>query len=98
MKKKRTTLAKSRHAPRDTHPPCLFNPPETPKTPPINQTKTKQTLVRSFEVTDLPVRAAKFVARKQWVVCGADDMAVRVYNYNTADKVRVFEAHADYIR
>jgi coatomer subunit beta' len=56
------------------------------------------TLVRSFEVTDLPVRAARFVARKQWVVAGADDMAVRVYNYNTADKVRVFEAHADYIR
>lgn len=49
-------------------------------------------------MTDLPVRAAKFVARKQWVVCGADDLAVRVYNYNTADKVRVFEAHADYIR
>lgn len=47
---------------------------------------------------DLPVRTAKFVARKQWIVTGADDMLVRVYNYNTMDKVKVFEAHTDYIR
>eukprot|EP00899_Mesostigma_viride_P001865 jgi/Mesvir1/1167/Mv17669-RA.1 len=57
-----------------------------------------QTLVKSFEVTELPVRSAKFVARKQWIVCGADDMFVRVYNYNTMDKVKAFEAHTDYIR
>lgn len=44
------------------------------------------------------VRTAKFVARKQWIVCGADDMFVRVYNYNTMDKVKQFEAHTDYIR
>ena len=44
------------------------------------------------------VRTAKFVARKQWIVCGADDMFVRVYNYNTMDKVKSFEAHTDYIR
>ncbi|KAL6602925.1 hypothetical protein ACP70R_043286 [Stipagrostis hirtigluma subsp. patula] len=44
------------------------------------------------------VRSAKFVARKQWVVAGADDMFIRVYNYNTMDKVKVFEAHTDYIR
>ena len=44
------------------------------------------------------MRSAKFVARKQWVVCGADDMFVRVYNYNTMDKVKQFEAHTDYIR
>eukprot|EP00955_Chlamydomonas_euryale_P012200 131158-Chlamydomonas_euryale.AAC.13 len=58
----------------------------------------RQTLVKSFEVCDLPVRTAKFVARKQWVITGADDMLVRVYNYNTMDKVKVFEAHTDYIR
>lgn len=57
-----------------------------------------QTLVKSFEVCDLPVRTAKFVARKQWVITGADDMLIRVYNYNTMDKVKVFEAHTDYIR
>ena len=44
------------------------------------------------------MRAAKFVARKQWVVCGADDMFIRVYNYNTMDKLKHFEAHTDYIR
>ncbi|KAK9807397.1 hypothetical protein WJX73_000390 [Symbiochloris irregularis] len=57
-----------------------------------------QSLVKSFEVTELPVRAAKFIARKQWVVCGADDMFIRVYNYNTMDKVKHFEGHTDYIR
>jgi coatomer subunit beta' len=49
-------------------------------------------------VTELPVRSAKFIPRKQWVVAGADDMYIRVYNYNTMDKVKVFEAHSDYIR
>ncbi|XP_074275969.1 coatomer subunit beta'-2-like isoform X2 [Silene latifolia] len=57
-----------------------------------------QTMAKSFEVSDLPVRSAKFISRKQWVVAGADDMFVRVYNYNTMDKVKVFEAHTDYIR
>ncbi|XP_020597298.1 coatomer subunit beta'-1-like [Phalaenopsis equestris] len=55
-------------------------------------------MAKSFEVTELPVRSAKFIARKQWVVAGADDMFIRVYNYNTMDKVKVFEAHTDYIR
>ncbi|PPE02530.1 hypothetical protein GOBAR_DD00424 [Gossypium barbadense] len=58
----------------------------------------ESTMAKSFEVTELPVRSAKFVARKQWVVAGADDMFIRVYNYNTMDKVKVFEAHTDYIR
>ncbi|KAI8004797.1 Coatomer subunit beta'-2 [Camellia lanceoleosa] len=57
-----------------------------------------QTMVKSFEVTELLVRSAKFIACKQWVVAGADDMYIRVYNYNTMDKVKVFEAYTDYIR
>ena len=57
-----------------------------------------QSLVKSFEVCELPVRTAKFIARKQWIVTGSDDMLIRVYNYNTMDKVKVFEAHTDYIR
>jgi coatomer subunit beta' len=57
-----------------------------------------QTLVKSFEVTEVPVRAARFVVRKSWVVTGSDDMQVRVFNYNTLEKVTNFEAHADYIR
>ncbi|KAJ6715238.1 COATOMER SUBUNIT BETA'-1 [Salix viminalis] len=35
-----------------------------------------QTMAKSFEVTELPVRSAKFIARKQWVVAGADDMYI----------------------
>ena len=29
-----------------------------------------QTLIKTFEVCDLPVRAAKFVPRKNWVISG----------------------------
>ncbi|XP_071805728.1 coatomer subunit beta'-like [Asterias amurensis] len=57
-----------------------------------------QTLVKSFEVCDLPVRAARFVTRKNWVVAGSDDMQIRVFNYNTLERVHNFEAHSDYIR
>ena len=46
----------------------------------------------------MPVRAAKFIARKNWIVCGSDDFQLRVYNYNTHEKVTQFEAHPDYIR
>ena len=38
--------------------------------------------VKSFEVCELPVRAAKFVARKNWVVSGSDDMQVSCENTN----------------
>ncbi|KRX86936.1 Coatomer subunit beta', partial [Trichinella pseudospiralis] len=57
-----------------------------------------QTLLKSFEVCDLPVRSAKFVPRKSWVLTGSDDMQVRVFNYNTLDRVHQFEAHSDYLR
>lgn len=57
-----------------------------------------QTLAKTFEVCDLPVRAAKFVPRKNWVVTGSDDMQVRVFNYNTLERVHSFEAHSDYVR
>lgn len=57
-----------------------------------------QQLVKDFEVCDLPVRSARFVARKNWVVSGSDDMQLRVFNYNTLEKVHSFEAHSDYVR
>lgn len=57
-----------------------------------------QTIVRTFEVSEVPVRTAKFIPRKNWFVCGCDDMHIRVYNYNTCEKVHEFEAHTDYIR
>ncbi|KAG0234987.1 Coatomer subunit beta' [Actinomortierella wolfii] len=57
-----------------------------------------QALVKTFEVTDQPVRAAKFIARKNYVITGSDDMQLRVFNYNTHEKVHSWEAHSDYIR
>ncbi|XP_068601820.1 coatomer subunit beta'-like [Brachionichthys hirsutus] len=57
-----------------------------------------QMMVKSFEVCEEPIRVAKFAARKNWIVVGADDMMIRVFNYNTLECVHKFEAHVDYIR
>lgn len=38
------------------------------------------------------------MARKNWIITGADDSQIRVFNYNTLEKVTTFEAHPDYIR
>lgn len=46
----------------------------------------------------MPVRTAKFIARKNWIIAGTDDLLVRVYNYHTLEKVTQFEAHTDYVR
>jgi hypothetical protein len=29
-----------------------------------------QSIVKSFELTDVPVRAGRFIARKNWIVAG----------------------------
>src|SRR5271170_5863947 len=57
-----------------------------------------QAIVKTFELADVPVRAGRFIARKNWIVCGSDDFQLRVYNYNTSEKITSFEAHPDYIR
>ena len=44
------------------------------------------------------MRCAKFIPRKHWFVAGSDDYQLRVFNYNTHEKVAAFEAHPDYIR
>jgi coatomer subunit beta' len=44
------------------------------------------------------VRTVKFVPRMQWFITGSDDLNVRVFNYNTMEKVKEFVAHQDYIR
>jgi hypothetical protein len=48
---------------------------------------TTQSAVKSFEVTELPIRAGKFIPRKQWIVTGSDDMMIRAYNINTQERV-----------
>ncbi|KAF7370716.1 Coatomer subunit beta' [Mycena sanguinolenta] len=55
-------------------------------------------IVKTFEVSEVPVRCCKFIARKNWFVAGSDDFQLRVFNYNTHEKVTSFEAHPDYIR
>lgn len=55
-------------------------------------------LVRSVAVSQQPVRAVRFVPRKNWIVTGGDDRQIRVYNASTFERVSVFEAHKDYIR
>ncbi|BGP53614.1 hypothetical protein JCM8202_002538 [Rhodotorula sphaerocarpa] len=55
-------------------------------------------VIKTFEVTEVPVRCVQFIARKNWFVCGSDDFHLRVFNYNTGEKVTAFEAHPDYIR
>jgi coatomer subunit beta' len=55
-------------------------------------------LIKTFEVSEVPARCVKFIARKNWFVVGSDDFQLRVFNYNTHEKVVAFEAHPDYIR
>jgi coatomer subunit beta' len=55
-------------------------------------------VVKTFDLGDSPVRCASFIVRKNWIVCGSDDFKITVYNYNTMDKVVSFDAHSDYIR
>uniref|UniRef100_A0A0B7B2C4 Beta'-coat protein n=1 Tax=Arion vulgaris TaxID=1028688 RepID=A0A0B7B2C4_9EUPU len=55
-------------------------------------------IVKTLEVCDLPVRTARFVSRKNWIITGSDDTYVRVFNYNTLEHVIQFAAHLDYIR
>ncbi|CCW69365.1 unnamed protein product [Phytomonas sp. Hart1] len=58
-----------------------------------------ETLVRSFDTTTgMPVRCVRFIPKLQSFVCGCDDMNLRVYNYNTMERTKVFQAHIDYIR
>ncbi len=55
-------------------------------------------ILKSFEVCAVPVRCGKFIPRKQYIIVGSDDMCLRVYNYNTMEKVQGWNAHVDYVR
>ncbi|ORY30022.1 coatomer WD associated region-domain-containing protein [Naematelia encephala] len=57
-----------------------------------------QTDLKTFEVTDVPVRCVRYIARKNWFVSGSDDFQLRIYNISTGEKITSFEAHPDYIR
>merc|ERR1719424_2264806 len=57
-----------------------------------------QTLVKQLEVCNLPVRCAKFVTRKQWIITASDDMTIKLWDWekNWACS-QVFEGHAHYV-
>jgi len=58
-----------------------------------------QSQVKSFEITNAPIRCAKFITRKQWIIVGSDDTKIRVYNYNTSEKLKTISGeHSDFIR
>lgn len=57
-----------------------------------------QQLLKTFEVSDCPVRVAKFIHKENWIVCGSDDFRITIYNYNTSERVHVIDAHSDYVR
>lgn len=57
-----------------------------------------QTIEKSFKVTESPVRSAKFIAWKHWIVTASDDKFIRIYNYETLELIKEFEAHTDFIR
>ena len=44
-------------------------------------------VIKTFEVTEVPVRCVRFIARRNWFVCGSDDFHLRIFNYNTGEKV-----------
>lgn len=49
-----------------------------------------QTVLEHCFALDLGLTQAQ-----NWIVCGSDDFQLRVYNYNTSEKVTTFEAHPD---
>lgn len=55
-------------------------------------------LIKSIEVTDVPVRSSKFIIKNNDFVCGSDDKKLRFYNYNTNQLIKQIDAHNDYIR
>lgn len=53
---------------------------------------------KTFDVSDQPVRCARWIARKQWFVAGSDDMRLSCFSYHTGERLASWEAHQDYLR
>ena len=58
-----------------------------------------QICLQYIEITNgKPIRSAKFIPDKSLFICGSDDMKIRVFNYNTMEKIKEIDAHTDLIR
>ncbi|KAL8435645.1 hypothetical protein Efla_007278 [Eimeria flavescens] len=56
-------------------------------------------LIADIDVSPLPLRAAAFVPRRDWVACAGDDCSIRCFSLHTQEKIQeVANAHKDYIR
>ena len=51
---------------------------------PLLFTMFRSSILRILQICDLPVRAAKFISRRNWIVTGSDDMHVRIFDYSTS--------------
>ncbi|KAJ3425096.1 coatomer subunit beta'-1 [Anaeramoeba flamelloides] len=58
----------------------------------------EKSVYKTFNVSKTPLRSTKWIERKQWFVCCSDDFMIRVYNYNTGEKIKEWEAHTDFVR
>lgn len=57
----------------------------------------KQTLVKSFDVSQKPLRHCSWISEQEFITCG-DDMFVRIFDFQTEQKKVQFQAHEDFIR
>lgn len=55
-------------------------------------------MVKSFDCSAIPVRCARFISRKNWIIAGSDDMHLYVFALHTHERIADWEAHSDYIR
>lgn len=62
------------------------------------QIHRKEELVRQGFIPGVELPMLRDVSAEGRFVCGADDFHLRVFNYNTGERVASFEAHPDYIR
>lgn len=68
----------------------------------------QKAIVKTFELTDVPVRAGRFVARKNWIVCGSDGQSsfevlgervwklmgdAQIFNYGFTTTTRARRSH-----
>lgn len=56
-------------------------------------------LLAEIDASPLPLRSARFVSRRGWVLAAGDDCAIRCFSIQSQEKVaQVSNAHRDYIR
>ena len=56
-----------------------------------------QVMIKKFLVSEKPLRAVAW-GNQDWVITAGDDLQIRIYNYQTSQKLYQFEGHTDFIR